>query len=129
MNASEFVWTFPVYILATNYTMSPATEKVIFDDKIRFITPEAWPGGPCAIALFTDAHLAEQFRDESSPGLDVLPLRTPSALKEFLERAKGDYLAVVVDLNRKTRRATPFFVQEAIAEMDRLTSYENDLND
>src|ERR1700687_253768 len=98
MQASEFVWTFPVYILATNYSMDPATESVVYNEKILFSTPEALPGGPCAIALFTDVNLAEEFRDQSSGrlNLDLLPFSSPSRLKVFLERAKGDYLMVVV---------------------------------
>jgi hypothetical protein len=122
MSASDFAWTFPVYILARNYQMDPATESVIFDENIRFITPEAFPNGPRAIALFTDADLGEDFRDQGQDisGVDLLPFHSPAALRGFLARAMSDYQVAVVDLNRKTRRCTPFTLAEVISEMDRM---------
>jgi hypothetical protein len=127
MNASDFAWTFPVYILARGYTMDPATESVVFDENIRFITPEAYPGGPRAIALFTDADLAESFRREGmgTQGLDLLPFSSPAALRAFLVRAAVDYAVAVIDINRTTRRSIPLTLLEVIAEMDRLS--QNDL--
>ena len=122
-SADDYAWTFPIYLLATDYSMDAATETVIFDEKIRFVTPESYPGGPRAIALFTDRHLAEEFRDQMTSGtkVDLLPFVSPAALKSFLVRAQEDYLAVVVDVNRKTRRTQPFAILELIPVLERLS--------
>lgn len=127
MNDCEFVWTFPVYILAMNYTVDPATESIVFDDQIRFIAPEAWPNGPKAIALFTDSDLANEFREQSPMGsqLDLVAFGSPAGLKAFLVLAQHAYSIVVADLNRKSRKATPFMIQEVLAAMDRLIAQGN----
>jgi hypothetical protein len=127
MEVSEFVWTFPVYILATNYSFDTPSEDIIFDEKIRFITPEAFPGGPRAIALFTDVELAAEFRGQSTLDvkLDLVSFVLPGALKRFLQRALTDYLLVVVDMNRKTHRSQPFGIHELLPVLDRLDRRED----
>jgi hypothetical protein len=122
MDCSDFAWTFPVYILASSYSRDRRTGEIIFDDKLRFLTPEAWPGGERCVAIFTDSDLAESFRFESSKRIymDLVPFESPARLRQFLIVASEFYRVLVVDLNRKTRRAEPFAIEEVIHEMERL---------
>lgn len=120
MDPSQFAWTFPVYILAKNYTMDGLSESVVFDDRIRFATPEITPNGPRAIALFTDLDMAREFQEESPDKLDAVPFTSPAALRAFLERARNDYSFVAVDVNRKTRRGAICQLEAVIQEMNHL---------
>jgi hypothetical protein len=127
MNASEFAWTFPLYIIVGDCNTDPDTGRTLYDDKLRFITPEAWPGGPTAIAIFTDWDLAETYRQkcQHAQSLRLLDFPGPAELKSFLEAAHNNYQVVVVDVNRQTRRAQTFYLQEVIDHMDHLDRQED----
>lgn len=127
MESSEFLWTMPCYILATNFTRNPETGDVVFDDNIRIVAPEKSPGGEKRIAIFTDSHLAQEYLEQSDPALNlsVLEFRSPVPLKSFLENAQHHHQYVVVDLNRKTRIGRNFLIQELLPELDRWINYLN----
>jgi hypothetical protein len=114
---SGFVWMFPCYILANNSTRDPTTGEILLDDKIRFIAP----GVPSQIAIFTDSHLAEEYRDQSEHrlSLELVELRTPEKLRAFLLLAQKQFRMVVVDPNRKARVSRSFLVEELIQELFR----------
>ena len=127
MDKSEFLWTLPCYILATNYKTHPFTGDVLFDDNMRFIAPDT-DSGEQRIAIFTDSALAEEFREQSDPQLNLrlLEFATPRPLKSFLEHAQHQYQYVVVDLNRKTRIGRSFLIQELIPELERWINHLNE---
>ena len=104
-----FVWTFPCYILAATPVGDTDAGDVAIDSNLQFIAPEIGPpGGEQGIAIFTDAHLAEEYRDQtdSKLNLSLLEFATPSQLKAFLERAQDQYRHVVVDLTQRISNAT-----------------------
>lgn len=125
----EFVWTFPCYILAGDHRINPETGEVIWDEKVRFVTPELQEHGERAIAVFTDLHLAEDFRDHMTSSSPVAPLGlpTPVAFLNFLGRARDRYRLVAVDLSRQHPRPTRMMeVSDLIRELSRLTGHQGD---
>lgn len=105
---------------------------MIWDEKVRFVTPEMQEHGERAIAIFTDLDLAEDFRDHMTPSLPVDPLGilTPTALLKFLGRARDRYRLILVDLSwRQPRLTATVEVSEVIREMNRLTGHQGDQDD
>jgi hypothetical protein len=56
----EFLWSFPVFVLANNYTLTA-------QDKIEVTLDTGWAGkrtadGECHLAVFTDSDNAETYR-------------------------------------------------------------------
>ena len=117
---SEFVWTFPCYLLAGQYTADPVSGEPVIDEHLRFITPEAEPGGSPCPAIFTDEAGAEQFRDGSELSLELVALPTPAVLIRFLERARPRYSHVAVDLHRRAGEYRLVEIGELILELERV---------
>ena len=124
-----FVWTVPCYILAATPVVYTDAGGAVIGSNLQFIAPELGPpGGEQGIAIFTDAHLAEEYRDQtdSKLNLSLMQFATPSQLKAFLERAQDQYRRVVVDLNRKVPKGRVFLIHELISELGRCTDNPND---
>ncbi|MDA0832925.1 MAG: hypothetical protein O2955_19370 [Planctomycetota bacterium] len=120
MEATEFVWMFPCYILARNYAFD-VNGELILDNNIRFVTPEITDGGPRGIGIFTDSDLAESFLNESvdNDQLALLKISTPSELARFLRSAQGTYRYIVIDKNRKTQVLRYLIIREVISELEK----------
>jgi len=119
MDRSDFLWMFPCYVLANNYTRTPAGDPV-FDDNIRFVTPTIAPGRSPAIAIFTDADAAHDFIEcTCHPGeLDLLEIPDTVRLKRFLDVAAPDYRYLTVDLNAKNRASRMFLIDDVLRHID-----------
>jgi hypothetical protein len=118
MPKSDFLWTFPCFILATNHNTNPTTGAVKFDEDFRFIAPELIAGEK-QIAIFTDAAVAEEFAEQSqSADADLVEFATPAALKEFLIVAARTFKHAAIDPNRKTRISRLFMIDEILAQID-----------
>src|SRR5258707_296590 len=102
MDRSDFLWMFPCYILANNYTRTPTGDPV-FDDNIRFAAPTIAPGRSPAIAIFTDSDAANDFIQctDQNQEIDLLELPDTASLKRFLDSAVHHYRYLTVDLNAK----------------------------
>jgi hypothetical protein len=110
-----FVWTFPTFVLARNYTKDARTGIIdIDDDAIEFFTPEQH------IALFTDSHLAQECLQQLSPdlGLSILTIPTPIALKNLLLKGRNAHEWVAVDPNPKTRIARLVSLADVLAAIE-----------
>jgi hypothetical protein len=96
---SDFIWTFPCYLLVEQYARDPDTGDVAFDEHLRFITPAHGSAGEPCIAIFTDSDLAQRYRREVQKARkpDLLEFATPAQLKAFLERARPFYRFLVID--------------------------------
>jgi len=118
MTKSDFLWTFPCFILATNHNTNPVTGVMQFDEEFRYIALELIAGEK-QIAIFTDAALAEEFAQQS-PSADaaLVEFATPAALKEFLIFAARTFKHAVIDPNRKTRISRLFLIDEILAQID-----------
>lgn len=117
MSQSEFVWTFPCFILATQFNRNPETDTVLIDEDFRFIAP-ALHAGEMQVAIFTDAALAESFAARSGhPDLEPVEFSTPSALKEFLLIAVRNFRHAAIDPSRKLRTRL-FLIDEILAQID-----------
>jgi hypothetical protein len=113
----EFIWTFPVCVLATNFTRDP-DRGVLLDDNILFAAPEVEVGVQ-ALAVFTDLDLAERFRDKNlhRDSLEVLPL-SPKMFVKVLRRARGRYKNVVVDPNYSIRIGRLIDFEDVLSGME-----------
>jgi len=120
MTKSNFLWQFPCYILATTHKTSPLTGEVLFDEKLRFVAPAVLPGGKQGIAIFTDSALADEFRELSRSPKSVTLAAIPNqgTLRSFLQIASHQLQHVAIDLNRKTRLARLFLIQEILDQLD-----------
>jgi hypothetical protein len=100
MSKSEFLWTFPCFILATNHNANPVTGAMQFDEDFCFIAPELIADEK-QIAIFTDAALA-----------------TPAALKEFLMFAARTFKHAAIDLSPNAKFSRLFLIDEILAQID-----------
>ncbi|NLY02215.1 MAG: hypothetical protein GXY83_39525 [Rhodopirellula sp.] len=108
MERSEFIWTFPCFILASNYTIDRETGGILLDEHIRLVAPEVTPGGKQRLAIFTDQYLAEDYADICSQRVDPIPILNRTELKKLLNRAVEVYHELVIDLNPQTRLGRVF---------------------
>ena len=120
MTKSDFLWQFPCYVLATAQNTSPLTGEVLFDDKLRFVAPSVVPGEKQGIAIFTDSAMADEFRElsRSPDSLKLAAIPNQDALRSFLQIAERQFQHVAIDLNRKTRLARLFLIQEILDQLN-----------
>ena len=126
-----FLWSFPSFTIIGSHNRDSDTGDILFDDDLRFATPEVTPGGEQRIAIFTDAGLAEDFR-LTMPNPQTYRLgrfSTAAQLRDFLHLAKPFYARVVVDLNHKTWVGRHFPIPDLIAEIDRHLASQEDQGD
>lgn len=123
-----FLWIFPCFILARNHQSDPETGAVLWD-KLRFVVPEFELHGERGIAIFTDRHLAEDYRDHMESRYVVEPFEfpTPSALLEFLGWARDRYRRILVDMSREHQRPTlTVAIETVMSEIGRQTDHQDD---
>lgn len=112
-----FLWTFPCYFLAIRFNKHSETGRVILDDHLVMVTPEAGPDRERMPAIFTDSHLAEKYRDSLpfSPPATILEIRRPSDFRDLLVRLAPTYRCVVVDRNPDTQICRPAYIADILA--------------
>ena len=119
MAKSEFIWTFPCFILATQCNRSPETGSVLFDERFRVATVELTGGGEKQVPIFTDTALAEDYGERStSTGLIQVELSTPEALKDFLVLAARAFNHAAIDLSPNVKFSRLFLIDEILAQVD-----------
>ena len=117
MEKSPILWTFPVWVLATNITWTK-DGRFLLDEKIQFAAPESKPGRP-ELAVFTDAEWAENFRQSHSlrEAFTALQLGLESFLG-LLRRALPTYPFIMVDPDRRTDVSRSLATQDIIAGLE-----------
>jgi hypothetical protein len=68
-DTDAFVWTFPVYVLATNYTLED-NGSFAFNESTGFMAPKMADGVP-HLAVFTDRDNAERYREQCGKDSDL----------------------------------------------------------
>jgi hypothetical protein len=116
---SDFVWTFPCYILSGQYTSSPVTDFVI-DEHLRYVAPYATGVGEQRVAIVTDSDLADEYRQlcNEPHKLARLGFPKPSHLKQYLELVQMNLRYAWVELNPKTHIGRLVLIQEAIPQLE-----------
>jgi len=66
MSKSEFLWTFPCFVLATQYNRDPETGSVLFDEGFRVVALELTGDAKKQVPIFTDEALAEDYAERST---------------------------------------------------------------
>lgn len=124
----EFVWTFPCYILARDFRTDPESGNVSLDVHTRIVAPDVAGDGNKHVAIFTDADLAEMFRERSPMAADMQPVEfaTPASLKAFLDAIQVNFQFAAIDLNPQTRVCRSFLIGEMLPALDR---WINDLDE
>jgi hypothetical protein len=101
--AESFLFRFPMYVLAVDYSYNEETKDLILDDKIRFAAPEY--GGKNSIALFTDQAAALEFNENVLGGAARDFSLSPDWLAEVLEFLAPRFEQVVIDPYHKGHRS------------------------
>ncbi len=119
MGKSDFLWSFPCFILATQYNRDPETGSVLFDEGFRVCALELTGDAKRQVPIFTDEALAEEYAHRStSTGLTMVELKTPEALKDFLVLAARAFRHAVIDFSAGSKFARLFLVDEILAQID-----------
>lgn len=72
----EFVFAFPIYVLANNYTIHE-DGGFEFCEETEFASPQMVSGIP-HLAIFTDEDSANRYLESCDPGLNVHQCRFPT---------------------------------------------------
>jgi hypothetical protein len=119
MSKSEFLWTFPCFVLATQFNRDAETGSVLFDEGFRVVTLKLTGDAEKQIPIFTDEPLAEDYATRStSTGLTLVELSTPEALKDFLVLAARAFKHAAIDLSPQAKFSRPFLIEEILAQID-----------
>lgn len=119
MSQSEFLWTFPCFILATQYNRDPETGSVLFDEGFRVCAPALTGDSKKQVPIFTDQALAEDYAERSATtGLTLVELATPQALKEFLVIAARAFEHAAIDLSPGAKFSRLFLIDEILTQVD-----------
>ena len=119
MTKSEFLWTFPCFILATQYNRDPETGSVLFDEGFRVVALNLTGDGEKQVPIFTDEALAKEYSEQSaSMALTLVELSTPEALKDFLVLAARAFNHAAIDLSPNVKFSRLFLIDEILAQVD-----------
>lgn len=119
MSRSEFLWTFPCFILATQFNKDPETGSVLFDEGFRVVSLKLTDDGKKQVPIFTDDALAADYAERSpSTGLTLVELSTPEALKDFLVLASKAFKHAAIDISPKAKFSRLFLIDEILAQID-----------
>lgn len=119
MSQSEFLWTFPCFILATQFNRDPETGRALFDEGFRVCALALTGDSKKQVPLFTDQALAEDYAAQSATtGLTLVELATPLALKEFLVIAARAFEHAAIDLSPGAKFSRLFLIDEILAQID-----------
>lgn len=119
MSQSEFLWTFPCYILATQFNRDSETGSILFDEGFRVVSLKLTGDGEKQVPIFTDEALATDYAEHStSTGLTLVELPTPEALKDFLVPASRAFHHAAIDLSPKAKFSRLFLIEEILSRID-----------
>lgn len=119
MPTSEFLWTFPCFILATQYNRDPERGSVLFDEGFRVVALDLTGDGKKQVPIFTDEALAGDYANQSKvTGLTLVELATPEALKDFLFLAARAFEYAAIDMSPKAKFSRLFLIDEILAQID-----------
>lgn len=119
MSKSEFLWTFPCFVLATQYNRNPETGSVLFDEGFRVVALELTGDAKKQVPVFTDEALARDYAEQSTTtALTFVELATPEALKDFLVLAARAFDHAAIDLSPKAKFSRLFLIDEILAQID-----------
>lgn len=119
MPKSEFLWTFPCFILATQFNRDPQTGSVLFDEGFRVVSLKLTGDSEKQVPIFTDEALAADYVERSpSTGLTQVELSTPVALKDFLVLASKAFQHAAIDISPKAKFSRLFLIEEILAQID-----------
>ena len=119
MSKSEFLWTFPCFILATQFNRDPQTGSILFDEGFRVVSLKLTGDGKKQVPIFTDEALAADYAERSpSTGLTLVELSTPEALKDFLVLVSKVFQHAAIDISPKAKFSRLFLIEEILAQID-----------
>jgi hypothetical protein len=119
MSKSEFLWTFPCFVLATQFNRDAETGSVLFNEGFRVVALKLTGDAEKQIPIFTDEALAEDYAARSaSTGLTLVELSTPEALKDFLVLAARAFKHAAIDLSPQAKFSRLFLIEEILAQID-----------
>lgn len=106
----SFIWTFPLYMLAGNFTRN-ADGGPVFHERTFYVAPKA--DGQKHLAIFTDLDLAETYIEQYDPSLNIeaIPL-SPAEMLWIAKRGSNVWAGFLIDPSPEGRpsRAAPFSV-------------------
>jgi len=118
MNKTEFLWTFPCFVLASRFNTSDSGH-IILDEDILFVAPFAEDGSQ-RLAIFTDHDAVLDYLDCCDGDVSHLthvPIPTARDLLQLLVRSQL-WTRVWVDLNPKAGMSRSVPVAELILEIE-----------
>lgn len=119
MSIIDFAWTFPSYILARAFERDAASGHARLTPLSQIMAPPVADGVP-HIAIFTDADLAETFRERvpAASEMQLLEFTGPAQLKSLLTSLENRFDYAVMDLNPQTRVCRRFRIDEILPALD-----------
>lgn len=119
MPKSEFLWTFPCFILATQFNRDPQSGSIVFDEGLRVVSLKLTGDSEKQVPVFTDKALAADYAERSpSTGLILVELPTPDALKDFLVLAARTFKHAAIDISPKAKFSRLFLIDEILLQID-----------
>ena len=119
MSESEFLWTFPCFVLATQFNRDSGTGSILFDEGFRVVSLKLTGDSEKQVPIFTDEALAKAYAEQStSTGLTLVELSTAEALKDFLVLAARAFNHAAIDLSPKAKFSRLFLIDEILAQID-----------
>jgi hypothetical protein len=111
-----FVWSFPVYVLANNYTLTA-------HDKIEVTIDTGWAGkrtddGECHLAIFTDSDNAETYR-QAFPLLNFRAFgMMPQQFVPLLKTVGRCFPWIAIDPHPDGREALTVLTADVVTEFE-----------
>ena len=106
--ADTFVWPFPLYMLAGNFTWS-ANGGPVFNERTFYVAPKA--DGQSHLAIFTDPDLAQTYIQQFDPelGIEAIPL-SPAEMLRIAQLGSSVWAGFLIDPSPGGRasQAAPF---------------------
>ena len=103
-----FVWTFPLYILAGNFSVDDSGNPTFHEDTF-YVAPKA--DREHHLAIFTDADLAHDYIERCNPALNLQAVAcSPGEMLRVLKLAADRWPGFLIDPSPQGRasRAAPF---------------------
>ena len=122
----EFVFRFPIYILANNYTLHE-DGSFEFSERTIFASPELASGIP-HLAIFTDEDCANQYLEMCEPGLNFRRFEfMPKNLLKLLQTIEATFPRVVIDPRHGSKRLQTTLMSDMIEGLEGLVQTEGSL--
>jgi hypothetical protein len=124
----ELVWTFPIYVLANNYTLHDDGDFE-FCEETEFASPQMVSGIP-HLAIFTDQDCAKQYLETCDPSLNFYPFGfLPKNLLKLLLAIAADFPRVVIDPRPGGKRFRTTLMSDMIAGLQGVVQTEGDTSE